>query len=427
MASIRKRADDSYQIRVSCGYTVIGKQISKTMTYKPAPGMTERQIQKAVEKAALEFEMRVENGLCVDGNARFADFSENWLALNENNLAPKTYERYKTLLSRIIPGIGHIRLGKLQAQHLQELYNNLGEDGMNKKTGGKLSARTILHHHRLISTILKEALKQGYVARDVSALTTPPKPQSKEVEFLDEPDALRLYYALSDEPLKWKTALLTLLYTGIRRGELIGLQWGDIDFESQLITIRRTVQYVTGKKYEHIDDKGVFRKGRLIEKPPNTKESARPIAVDEHVIALLKHYKAWWDEQRELNGSQWIPTDKLFITVNGGVMHPDSLNDYVGKFFIRHQLPHFSPHTLRHTNISMMIAQGVDIKTVSARAGHSNVSTTGNIYTHQIKSANAKAAEKLGNIFKNIPVPELTMTSRKKPAEAENGEHIVSV
>ena len=100
-----------------------------------------------------------------------------------------------------------------------------------------------------------------------------------------------------------------------------------------------------------------------------------------------------------LNGSNWKETDKLFIQDNGGVMHPDSITDYASKFRKKHNLPHFSPHSLRHTNISLMIANGVDIKTASSRAGHANVSVTGNIYTHQIQSANARAAEKIGSIF----------------------------
>ena len=91
--------------------------------------------------------------------------------------------------------------------------------------------------------------------------------------------------------------------------------------------------------------------------------------------------------------------NKLFIKDNGGIMHPDSVTDYASKFRIANDLPHFSPHSLHHTNISLMIANGVDIKTASSRAGHANVSVTGNIYTHQIQSANARAAEKIGSIF----------------------------
>jgi integrase len=247
--------------------------------------------------------------------------------------------------------------------------------------------------------ILGEAYKQDYTLRDVSTLATPPKAKQKEVAYLDESDALKFCNALLSAPVKWRTALLLLLYTGIRRGELVGLEWSDIDFKGNTISIRRTVQYITGDKYKYIDGNGTHRKGQIIEKEPKTKSSMRVIAVDEGVTALLSNYRRWWLEQKILNGDRWISTNKLFIKENGGIMHPDSITQYTDKFIAYHDLPHITPHSLRHTNISLMIAAGVDIKTVSARAGHANVTTTGNIYTHQIQSANARAAEKISNIF----------------------------
>ncbi|MCL2102286.1 MAG: site-specific integrase, partial [Fibromonadales bacterium] len=353
MATIRERSG-VYQIRVSAGYDMRGKQIEKSMTWKPATGMTPRQIEKELQRQATLFEDRVKSGLFADGNVRFADFAERWLSLNEKNFAPKTLLRYIDLLNRINPAIGHIRIEKLQAQHLQEFYNNLSESGMNKKTGGGLSAKTILHHHRLIIVILGSAYKQGYVMRDVSELAVPPKVKQKDIVYLDEVQAVTLLNALEAAPLKWKTALTLLLYTGMRRGELIGLEWSDIDFQSGLIYVKRTVQYVSGKKYEWRDENGVFHRGQIITKEPKTESSKRVISVDNALLQLLHEYKIWWLEQKLLNGDRWIATDKIFIRENGGVMHPDSITDFTKKFAKQHNLPDFSPHSLRHTNISLM-------------------------------------------------------------------------
>ena len=402
MPTTRKR-NDSYQIRVSLGYDIQGRQIIKTKSWKPSPGMTPKQIEKELERQAILFEDKCKSGLIIDGNIKFAQYAESWLSINENNLSPTTYRRYLALLERINTAIGHIKLGELRAHHLQELYKNLAEHGINKRTGKTLSNKTIQHHHRLISVILGEAYKQGFVLRDVSTLATPPKVKQKEVAYLDEGDVSKLIRALAQAPIKWKTALLLLLHTGLRRGELVGLEWPDIDFESSVITIRRTVQYVTGAKHEHVDEHGILHKGQIIEKEPKTKSSARSINIDEGAARLLREYRLWWIEQRLLNGDRWIDTDKLFIKENGGIMHPDSITDFTKKFVKAHNLPRFSPHSLRHTNISLMIAAGVDIKTVSSRAGHANVTTTGNIYTHQIQSADAKAAEKIGNILDFTP------------------------
>jgi integrase len=401
MATFRKRGE-TYQIRVSLGYDLSGQQIIKSKTWKPSPDKTAKQIEKELNAEMVLFEERCRKGLVTDGNMRFADYANQWMAINEDILSPTTYIRYQSLLSRINIAIGHKKLCDIQSHHLQDFYKNLGENGINKRDGKTLSGKTILHHHRLISVILGEAYKQGYIIRDVSELVTPPKVNQKEVAYLDEQDAIKLYDALSNAPIKWKTALLLLLYTGLRRGELCGLEWNDIDFINSTISIRRNVSYIVSPKYEYTDENGVFHKGKIIEKEPKTKSSQRVISVDDGVLSLLMDYKRWWIEQRFFNGNRWIETNKLFIKENGGCMHPDSITDYTAKFYKANNLPQFSPHSLRHSNISLMIANGVDIKTVSARAGHANISTTGNIYTHQIKSANARAAEKIGNIFDGI-------------------------
>ena len=290
MATHRER-NGAYQIRVSLGYDMMGKQIVKTMSWKPTPGMTKKQTEKELERQKVLFEEKCQSGLVTDGSIRFADYATQWMGINENNLAPKTIARYYSLLERINAAIGHIKLSELRAHHLQEFYKNLGENGINKKTGKGLSNKTILHHHRLISVISGEAYKQGYIVRDISTLVTSPKIKKKEVSYLDEPDALKLCEALMSAPMKWKTALLLLLYTGLRRGELVGLEWSDIDFTDKTITIRRTVQYVTGKKYEYVDENGVLHKGKLIQKEPKTESSSRCIAVDEGEIDLLSQYK----------------------------------------------------------------------------------------------------------------------------------------
>jgi integrase len=356
-------------------------------------GLSEQRIEIELARVSVEFEAQVKSCLCTDGNIRFETFAERWLSANENNLAPSTVIRYQSLLTRINAAIGHMKIKDLRAHHLQEFYKNLAEDGISKRGGG-LSAKTILHHHRLISVILGDAYRQGYALRDVSELVTPPKVRQRDIAFLDDKDALRFVDALRDAPIKWRTALLLLLFTGIRRGELVGLEWGDIDFTAGVIHIRRTAQYLCSPKLA-----SGARKGRIIEKETKTKSSARSIAVDGSVTALLSEYRRWWTQQRATLGDAWIETNKVFITDFGGIMHPDSVTDYLVKFTKSHGLPRITPHGLRHSNISLMISAGVNIATVSSRAGHASISTTANIYTHAIQAANAKAAEKIGSIL----------------------------
>jgi len=398
MAMTRER-NGSFEIKVSLGYDMQGKQIKKYMTWKPSPGMTTKQTEKELARQVFLFEDRCRSGLITDGNIRFADFAEQWMDTHENNLAPSTFVRYRVLLGRINAAFGHVKLGKLQSRHLQEFYKNLAENGINKRSGKKLSDTTIVHHHRLIRVILGEAYKQGCVLRNVATLVTLPKMKQKDIVFLDEHNALKLCSILSSAPIKWKTALLLLLYTGMRRGELVGLEWSDIDFDENVIRIRRTAQYLVLPKYEYTSGKGERHKGRIIEKEPKTKSGSRCLTVDDTVIGLLREYRKWWLEQKLSNGDRWVKTEKLFIREDGGVMFPDSITDFAVKLAKRHGLPAFTPHSLRHTNISLMIAAGVDLVTAAGRAGHAQVSTTANIYAHLIQSANARAAEKIGDIL----------------------------
>lgn len=134
MATIRKR-NNSYQIRVSAGYDVSGKQIIKTKTWTPSPGMTERQIEKELNTQAVLFEQQVHTGQFLDGNITLAQFINRWLnEYAEKQLKAKTLKAYKDLMPRIIEALGHIRLAKLQPHHLMEFYNNLAESGVRRDT-----------------------------------------------------------------------------------------------------------------------------------------------------------------------------------------------------------------------------------------------------------------------------------------------------
>lgn len=223
-----------------------GKQIEKVMTWKPTKNMSERQIEKELERQKVLFDEKVKKGLYLDGSTKFCDYAERWLENNKPpQLAPKTYDVYKYLLVNINKAIGHIKLEKLQPRHLQQFYNQLSQDGMNKRTGGGFSQKTILHYHRLISSILGQATRDRIIPFNVADrdYIKAPRVERKEAVYLDDEQAREVVSLLLDEPVKWKTALLLLIFTGMRRGELMGLEWKDIDFDNNLIHIRRASQY----------------------------------------------------------------------------------------------------------------------------------------------------------------------------------------
>lgn len=450
MATVRKRGN-TYQIRVSCGYDSGGKQIEKTMTWKPSVGMTRRQIEKELERQKVLFEEKCMTGQFLDGNITFAEFTERWFKdYAEKQLKAKTIKGYNDLLPRITAAIGHIRLCRLQPHHLMEFYNNLAEKGIRqdikyracknfkevlkkhnltqkklselsgvslycigscikgrnvgKSTADRLSAAigekslfepvnkdaclsdsTIAKTHRLISSILTAAVQWQVIPSNPCQRVKPPHVEYKEAPVLDEEQTAELIKCLQSEPLKYRTAVMMILYTGLRRGELCGLDWTDIDFKSGILHVTKAVQY--------LPDKGIY------EDTTKTKQSNRAIRLPNDMIELLKEYRAEQSRTRLLMGDQWHNSGKVFTNETGGVINPDTVSSWFKGFIKRHNLPDAHIHTLRHVSATLLIAGGVDIATVSKRLGHANKSTTLNIYTHAIKSADEAAAEMLENIL----------------------------
>lgn len=303
----------------------------------------------------------------------FRDYSAAWME-NATTLAPKTVQRYSDLLEIINQAIGHIRLNRLAPYHLNCFYRKLSSDGANRRNGGKLSSKTILHYHRLISSILHQATLDGIIPINVASkdYTKAPKVEPVEAVYLEEQDIYNLFRVLKSQHIKWRTALELLLYTGLRRGELLGLEWADIDFNDNLLSVKRTSQYVP--------------KLGIITKSPKNKTSRRIIPISSECKKLLLDYFSWWNHQG-------YKSSRLFLTAEDKPMHPDSLTDYVKKLISKYDLPKFSPHSLRHTYASLMIKNGVDIATISKLLGHANSNITLKVYVHAFAEAEAKAAK----------------------------------
>ena len=251
-----------------------------------------------------------------------------------------------------------------------------------------LSDKTILHHHRLISAILGKAKKERIIQFNVALEhATAPRVQRKEARYLTDDEARRLVALLLDEPdIRTRTALLLSLYSGVRRGELCGLEWRDIDEQSGIIHVLRASQFQSGNGITTVSTKNETSK-RAIKLPPV-------------MFRLLADYRAWWNEQRRMNDDRWQgKEERLFIQSDGKPINPDTINYWLNKFIEKHGLEHFSPHSLRHTFSTLQIAAGVDVRTLQARTGHAQASTLTNIYAHSLKSAAEAATDALDDIL----------------------------
>lgn len=213
------------------------------------------------------------------------------------------------------------------------------------------------------------------------------KKPPRNIKYLDDEQAKELFRTIMNyDDIRAKTAILIALMTGLRRGEIAGLEWKDIDFERHTLTVNRT---------------GCYSKiaGGIFTKEPKTAGSIRRMTISEVVVEVLKEYNVWYDEQRENWGDKWVESDRLFVQEYGKPINPETIHLWLKKMLEKSGLPQVTLHSLRHTNITLQIAAGVPIVTVSGRAGHSRTSTTTDIYSHFIKTSDEAAAEALENIF----------------------------
>jgi integrase len=181
------------------------------------------------------------------------------------------------------------------------------------------------------------------------------------------------------------------IYSGLRRGELCGLEWPDIDFEHQMIKVCRSSQYVSGM--------GIFVK------ETKTESSDRTIKLPKQAFEFLRDYRVWQLEQRMKMGDRWEDNNRIFTQEDGKPVHPDSITSWFKKFIAKTDLPQITIHSLRHTNITLQIAAGVPLRTVAFRSGHAQTSTTINLYTHMIRASEDMAAGVLEDMLSPVKDP----------------------
>lgn len=392
MANIQERRNKdgkliSYSVRVHRGRGPDGKQLKPyTATFEVSPTWTEKSARKKAEAFAATFEKECREGTVSDSRLKFAEYCDYVIDLKEQRGAKhSTIVLYRGLTTRIYPQIGHIKLKELRADHLNTLYSLLAQPGQNKRTGGGLSPKSITEHHRLISTVLDQAEKEGLVPFNVAGKATLPKMQKKEVNYFQPEQIAAIRDALESEPLKWRTLVHLLLITGARRGEVLGLKWEKVDFEGRKIHICNSVLYSA--------DIGIY------ESSPKTATSNRFITLPTETMQLLRKYQAWQTKERFRLGGYYEDQGFLFAQDNGKPMHPDTVTTWLDRFSKRHVLPHINPHAFRHTMASMLYFNGVDSVSISKRLGHAQVSTTADIYAHVMEEADQRNADILADVF----------------------------
>lgn len=430
MASIDKRDNGKYRIRVEYGRDAEGKRLFRTMTYTPTE-KTESKIKKEVERVAVEFESRVLNGECIEGDSLlFRNYVPIWYEQwGKNNLTTSGLEGYMDILERrIIPAVGHLPIGKIRPTHIQSILQQLKDDGK--------AAKTIKRTLTAFNSVMRYAFDMEVIETNPIDRAHPPRVEKNATLHYFTPEQVDIFFgALEKEytmtmkahesanrkpgqkvkhikeytqtytiPFQWRVYFNLAIMGAFRRGELCAIRWSDIDWSARTLSIRRAFAKTKAE-------------GQIV-KTPKTASGIRTIKLPASSIELLKD---WLEQQKQLClslGTLWegsrgrdYDNNYVFIQLDTGLpMCVDTPSKRFRTIIDAYnatcddeskKLPKIRLHDLRHTSATLLLSNGADISTVSHRLGHHQTSVTLDVYAHWIPANDQDAADTLERILKH--------------------------
>ena len=323
-------------------------------------------------------------------------FLDEWLVVAKTSVRPNTYHQYSQIVHQHInPMLGEILLKDLRPDHVQSLYTKKLEDGVSPST-----TRMI---HAVIHRSLNDALKLGLIVRNVSDSVTRPKVPRKEMKTLDDYQVRLLIQAA--ESSQMEALFWVAVTTGLRQGEILGLKWSDLDWQTRRTHVQRQVQR---------------RKGEgLVFCEPKSASGRRVIVLGQSTIDKLRQYKKDQQNDRMLAGNKWQEHDLIFPSPIGTPLDPSNIVKAYKRSLKAAGLPEIRFHDLRHTAATLMLQQGINPKIVQERLGHSDISLTLNTYSHVLPHMQEEAAEKMDELLTLIEVSD-QLNKLKEPKKKYN-------
>jgi integrase len=321
---------------------------------------------------------KIEAGLTYEGTQfTLEHFIEGWLNGKELSRRPSTvngYRRYVRLY--ILPILGEELLQNILPSHINRLYKQM-------KDGGK-GARTIQLVHATLHAAFNQAVREGYLGRNPVNAVERPKVERIEFQILNEDQARQLLLAASGSP--FETIFYLALTTGMRKGELLGLQWSDLDEVKGILHIQRQLQQIP-------------RKGSFLV-PTKTRAGRRIINLGQGTLSQLKAHRERQEKLKATAGEQWQENDLIFTTSIGTFLDQSRVSKEFKSLLKSAGLPSIRFHDLRHTSISFLLGMGTPVNAVQHRAGHSKASVTTDVYGHSLDVSQREAAEKMEELVK---------------------------
>ena len=390
--SIRQRSKGTWEIFYDVGRDpVTEKRRQKSQTVKG----TKRDAQRRLREILLS----LEQGSYVKPNKiTLGEWLTQWLKdYASMNTTDRTQESYSYIVEgHLIPSLGKVVLADLQPQHIQSYYAEKLSKGRADGKGG-LSGRSVVYHHRILSKALDYAVKMGAVVRNVADVVQPPRVKKVTMNTLSLEEVTRFLEAAKET--NYYVYFATLLYTGLRRGELLALRWRNLDLVQAKLIVVETA-YKLGN-------------GDYIIKEPKTAHSRRTISLPSSLVELFKVYRIDQELLRIQLGVSLGPEDFVFIRPDGSPLNPSAVTLAFQRIIKKAGLKAIRIHDLRHTHATWMLQAGVNPKVVSERLGHASVSITLDIYSHVLPGMQEAAAEKFDRLFE-VDVSEKSDTNVSK-------------
>jgi integrase len=365
---IRKRGN-KYAIVVDLGRDNQGKRKQKWFSGYDKKKDAEKDLPRVLNE--------LNSGTFIEpSNEKYETYLEKWLRNKRKQIKPTTFDNYTRMVkNHIVPGLGHIKLEKLNRIHLKNFYNDLDEEK-------QLAPASIKKVHAIVRSSLSDAVEDGILSKNIASGIKTPRIGPSAIKVWDEVQLSQFLNVIKEDPLY--IAFHLPATTGMRRGEVLGLRWQDIDFENKILRVMQTITT------EGLSD------------AKTDTSDKRTIDLDDRTIAELKKRKKQVIQDKLKAGAAYNDHDFVVCSSLGKHMSPRNFNRKWYKFRELTDLPEIRVHDLRHTHATLMLLQGIPVKVVSERLGHASIEITLNTYGHLLPSIQKEAIRLFSkNLFEN--------------------------
>lgn len=417
--SIEKRGDNTWRLTVDLGFNGENKRNRqrKTITVDdPALLKTTKRLNDYLEDQLAKFKIEVETGAYISPDKmKFKDFIEVWkdkYASDPNNLSPATLANYETVINvRLLPVFGHIRIDKIQALQIVAFLKELEKPGSRRPPNTKkkltdsqlerlkkpLDAGTVGYIHRVFKNILSRAVEWNVISVNPMAKVKKPAPKNakekliaerENPQYYNEMEAQLVVDALYQESRKWRLLILGSMIGGFRRGELVGLEWTEVDFDAITLTVENNIP--------------ISQNGVAVEKGPKSLASYRDVDMPEWYMKELKTYQREWQQDKDFLEEKWQSPHRQYVFHNGkgGPYYYQHPSKWWRRFCQRHGLRYIKFHGLRHSSGTILLEDEDEANfdsiliAIQKRLGHARLSTTTDTYVHVTKKVKRRTAGK---------------------------------